>query len=297
MLLKGLTAATYTPMTETGELNLKVIPSYVDYLLASGMNAMYVCGTTGEGVSLSVSERQAVVEAFLAASDGRLPVVVQVGANSLAECCELASHAWKTGASAISATAPSYFKVGTEKMLVDFMAPLAAAAGELPFYYYHIPAFTGAALDMIRFLQLAEERIPNLAGIKFTDTRAFEYQECLEWKAGKYEILWGCDEMLLSALVLGAQGGIGSTYALIPHVYRQLWEAWSGGDLANARKYQAESWQYVRWCNSFGAFHAVQKYLCTLLGFEMGPPRLPLPGLTEEQKKQIEEEFSRFLKR
>lgn len=297
MLLQGLTSATYTPMTESGELNLAVIPDYVEYLVEKGLNALYVCGTTGEGISLTTDERKALLEAFVSAVNGRIPVVVQVGANSVRECVSLAAHAQSVGASALSATAPSYYKVTTEAALLDFMKLLAAGAPELPFYYYHIPSFTGAALDMPKFLKMAEGEIPNLAGLKYTDTKVFEYQECMTMENGRFEVLWGCDEMLLSALAVGAKGGIGSTYALIPSVYQGILGAWERGDLPSARFMQLQSWKYVRWCNASGPFHAVQKYLLSLLGLEMGPCRTPLGNLSESQKVKIAAECRRFLEK
>ncbi|MDO4628723.1 MAG: dihydrodipicolinate synthase family protein [Planctomycetia bacterium] len=295
MLLQGLTSATYTPLTSDGELNLSVIPAYVDYLIEKGLNALYVCGTTGEGISLTTDERKTLLEAFIHAVNGRIPVVVQIGANSVKECVSLASHAQTVGASAISATAPSYYKVTSETTLLDFMKRLAAGAAELPFYYYHIPSFTGATLNMPKFLKMAESEIPNLAGLKYTDTKVFEYQECMTLENGRFEVLWGCDEMLLSALVVGAKGGIGSTYALIPTVYQGIIAAWERGDLPTARMLQLQSWKYVRWCNASGPFHAVQKYLLSLLGLEMGPCRTPLGNLSDEQKTKIASEYRRFL--
>lgn len=295
MLLKGLTSATYTPMTAEGELNLSVIPDYVEYLIEKGLNALYVCGTTGEGISLTADERKSLLEAFVNAVGGRVPVVVQIGANSVKECVSLAEHAQRAGASAISAAAPSYYKVTTEAALLEFMKPLAAGAPDLPFYYYHIPSFTGAALDMARFLQMAENEIPNLAGLKYTDTKVFEYQECMTLENGRFEVLWGCDEMLLSALAVGAKGGIGSTYALIPAIYQGILGAWERGDLPSARFLQLQSWKYVRWCNASGPFHAVQKYLLSLLGLEMGPCRTPLGNLSDIQKAKIASEYRRFL--
>lgn len=295
MLLQGLTSAAYTPLTSDGELNLRAIPDYVEYLIEKGLNALYVCGTTGEGISLTTDERKTLLEAFVGAVHGRIPVVVQVGANSVKECVSLASHAQSVGADAISATAPSYYKVTTEASLLDFMKQLAAGAPKLPFFYYHIPSFTGAALDMPKFLKMAENEIPNLAGLKYTDTKVFEYQECLTMENGRFEVLWGCDEMLLSALAVGAKGGIGSTYALIPEIYQGILAAWDRGDIPSARFLQLQSWKYVRWCNASGPFHAVQKYLLSRLGLEMGPCRTPLGNLTDEQKSKIDAEFRRYL--
>ena len=147
--LTGLIAATYTPMDEGGRPNPAPIGPMVDRLLDEGVAGLYVCGSTGEGMSLTGTERRVVTESFVAAAAGRVPVIAQVGHNSLREAAELAAHAAGIGADVISATAPSYFKINTVEILVDCMAEIAAAAPALPFYYYHIPVLTGASLDMV----------------------------------------------------------------------------------------------------------------------------------------------------
>ena len=128
MKLNGLIAATYTPFDENGNLNLSQVPKMVDHLVASKVDGLYVCGSTGEGVSLTSDERRAVAEAYLSAakesSEPAMPVVVQVGHNSLSEAEKLAEHAQAIGATAISANAPSYFKVTNVETLVSCMAKI-----------------------------------------------------------------------------------------------------------------------------------------------------------------------------
>jgi N-acetylneuraminate lyase len=127
--LKGLIAATYTPMDEDGRLRLAEVPPMVNRLIDDGIEGLYVCGSTGEGMSLTGAERRLVAEAFVQAAGRRVPVVVQVGHNSVAEAAELAAHAQQIGADAVSATAPSYFKIGTVELLAECMAEIAADKG------------------------------------------------------------------------------------------------------------------------------------------------------------------------
>ena len=200
------------------------------------MDGLYVCGSTGEGVSLTSHERQQVAEAFVEAAGGEMPVVVQVGHNSLAESRALAAHAASIGASAISANAPSYFKVTDVDTLVRCMQFVASGAADLPFYYYHIPHLTGAQVDMLDFLQLGSQEIPNLVGIKFTSPMLHEYRACLGYAEGQFDILWGSDEMLLSALAMGATGAVGSTYNVAGPSYQKLIECFRAGDIAGAQR-------------------------------------------------------------
>ncbi len=293
-MLQGLTAATFTPFDEKGNLKLGIVDDYVEYLIRSGINALYVCGTTGEGVNMTVSERQQVAEAFIRAVNDRIPVVVQVGANSLVDCRELAAHAESVGATAVSANAPSYFRIDSTKILADCMTEIAAAAPKTPFYYYHIPSFTGVSVDMTEFLTLMETQSPQFAGIKYTDTKVFAYQEAITYNNGKYEILWGCDEMLLAGLVVGGKGGVGSTYGLAPALYRKILDAWDKNDLETARQWQRRSWEMVKVLLRYGHILPTQKAVMKMLGFDFGTSRLPITPLKSDAESQIRADLEKI---
>jgi N-acetylneuraminate lyase len=284
--LTGLIAATYTPMKNDGSLNLEQVPRMVDQLSAEGTSGLYVCGSTGEGMSLSGEERRRATEAFVRAAEGRMPVVVQVGHNSLAEARELASHAQTIGADAVSATSPSYFKPGSVEILVDCMAEIAAGAPELPFYYYHIPMLTGAEMDMVEFLRSGARKIPNLVGLKYTNPTVHELQACLESEGGRHDILWGVDEMLLSALCVGVRGAVGSTYNIAAPLYVRLLEAWREGRLEEARRLQALSVAMIRHLACF-PFHPAMKAVMGMIGLDCGRCRLPHPKLSDGERDRI----------
>jgi len=284
--LTGLVAATHTPFNADGEVNLAVVPQIVEHMIASGISALYVAGSTGEGVSLTAAERRAVAEAYVAAADRRLPVIVQVGSNSLAEARDLAAHAQSVGADVVSANAPSYFKISSVDGLIDAMLQIASAAPELPFYYYHIPRFTGAEVDMIAFLRAAGEVMDNLAGLKYSDLKVHEYQACLNLDDGRFDVLWGCDEMLLSALAVGAKGAVGSTYNIAAPLYRRIIDAWDAGDIASARKWQLCSVELVRVLLAHN-LHPSIKAVMGMFGIDVGPCRLPLGGLDDGQKAEL----------
>ncbi len=168
MKLKGLIPAVFTPMKENGSLNLDKVDAVVEHLLFDKVSGIYVCGSTGEGSSLSVEERMATALAYVSAVNKRIPVIVHVGHNSLVEARNLATHAQKIGADAIAAVPPSYFKINSIEKLVDCAAEVASAVPEMPFYYYNIPSLTGVEFDMVEFIQLGAKRIPNFVGIKYS---------------------------------------------------------------------------------------------------------------------------------
>src|SRR5690606_29017550 len=130
---------------------------------------VFICGSTGEGMSMTVEERKATAEAWADVAPGHdLEVIVQVGANSQRDAMELASHAANLKVRSISAHAPCYFLPKSVDDLIEFFVPVAKAAKGTPFYYYDIPDMTGVRLPTAEFLRRGQDRIPNLAGVKYT---------------------------------------------------------------------------------------------------------------------------------
>ncbi len=279
--LNGLVAATYTPLNDDRSVNPTLVRPLVEHVLQGGCSGLYVCGSTGEGMSLSGSERRVVVEAYVDAVDGRAPLIVQVGHNSVSEARQLANAAEQARADAISATCPSYFNVSDVETLVACMAEVAAGAPDLPFYYYHIPALTGSTIDMTEFLRRGADCIPNLAGLKYTDTKLHEFQECLELDDGRFDVVWGCDEMLLGALATGARGAIGSTYNIAAPLYQRIINAFADGNLNDARRLQSLSVNMIRTLNHF-PFHPAMKAVLAMQGFNVGGCRLPQVSLSDD---------------
>lgn len=278
--LTGLIAAPFTPMKENGDLNLPVVDRLADRLIQDGVKGAFVCGTTGESLSLTVDERKAVAEAWRRSCGDRLKLIVHVGHTSEREAADLAAHAAKIGADAVGAMAPPFFRPPGVEELVDWCAGIAKAAPDLPFYYYHIPSMTGVAASMTEFLALAEDRIPNLAGIKFTSEDLMEYAACLRYKGGRFDILFGRDEILLSALALGAKGAVGSTYNYAAPIYHEVIRAFEAGDMEAAQAAQDESIRLVKAFSKYGGL-AAQKAIMKWTGIDCGGVRLPLRDLPE----------------
>ncbi|QEG37386.1 dihydrodipicolinate synthase family protein [Bythopirellula goksoeyrii] len=284
--LTGLIAATCTPMRPGHAIDLDAICPLTDQLVADGVEGLYVCGSTGEGVSMTTDERKRVAEAFLAAAGGRVPVIVHVGHNSLADARDLAQHAQRAGATFTSAVAPNYFPIASVEVLVDAMATVAAAAPELPFYYYHIPAMTGVDLDMIEFLRQAGDRIDNFAGIKYTANSLDEYQQCVALDDGRFDVLYGYDELLLPSLAVGARGAVGCTYNIAAPLYRRIIEAFDAGDLARARADQLRAVQMIRTLSRFPFLPAVKAVLA-VIGAPCGTCRAPQPQLRDAEVQEL----------
>lgn len=285
--LTGLVAATHTPFHSDGSLNLAIVETQAAHLLANKVHTAFICGSTGESHSLTFEERRGLALRWSEVARGsQLKVVVHVGSNCLSDAATLARHAAQMGAVAISALAPSYFKPRSVSTLVDCCAQIASAAPETPFYFYDIPVLTGVNLSMPEFLAVARERIPNLAGLKFSNPDLMSYQLCLRVNDGAFDCPWGIDEALLAALSLGARGAVGSTYNFAAPIYHRLMEAFARGDLASAREEQFRSVQLVQLLAGFGYMGAA-KSVMQMLGVNVGAPRLPNAALAEAQQRAV----------
>lgn len=292
--LTGLFPAVFTPMHADGSVNLDLVPEVVEHLINDGVNGLYVCGSTGEGFSLTIAERKEVSEAYLQAVDSRLPVIIQVGHNSLLEARGLAEHAQAIGADAISAVPPSYYQIGNVEILIDCLSVILDGAPKLPFYYYHIPRLTHFELDVVSFLEKAEKKLPLLKGVKYSNFTVFELQACAELDGGHFNILFGSDEMLLAGLSAGAHGAVGSTYNFSAPLYRKIIQAFKEDDIGSAKEWQSHAVEMVRKINSFGSSWqngSALKAMMAVIGLDCGPPRLPQVSLSKDSINKMRDDL------
>lgn len=289
-----LIAAPFTPMTLEGDLHLAVVPEQARRLVATGVQGVFVGGTTGEGQSLTVDERLALAEAWAADPHrSQLELFIHVGHNSIRDAARLAAQARSLGADAIALHAATWFRYQSLGDLIEFCVPVAAAAAPLPFYFYDIPSITGVHLSAAAFLAEAKGRIPTLAGIKYTNPDCITLQECVQLDAGEYDILWGTDEALLAGVALGASGAVGSTYNFAAPLYLRLLEALRRGDWASARREQAAAIAMVRIFQRWPTLAAL-KFAMSLLGIDCGPVRPPLTNLSADDKARLRSELEKI---
>ncbi|XP_076195720.1 N-acetylneuraminate lyase isoform X1 [Aptenodytes patagonicus] len=343
--LQGLVAATITPMTPDGQINLSVIRQYVDYLVSEqNVKNVFVNGTTGEGLSLNIQERKQLAEEWVCQGKdncyvgecgeeevfwvrrivsrnklvrrltvcmdikekhrngtdglepGRFPwqeqtssqrldhVIIHVGALSLPESQELARHAAAIGASGIAVIAPFFFKPTNKDELIAFLQQVASEAPAVPFYYYHIPPLTGVKVCVEELLDGIKEQIPTFQGVKFSDTDLLDLAQCINKnEREQFAFLYGVDEQLLSALAIGADGAVGSTYNYLGQKTNLMLQAFAKPDLALARKYQFLTGEFLNFVIKLGFGVAQTKAVMTFVsGIPMGPPRLPLVDASED---------------
>jgi N-acetylneuraminate lyase len=295
--IRGLIAAPFTAFDKNDEINLEMVAEQQAMYKRNGLSGVFICGTTGESSALTMDEKKQLFKKW---SEYRTPdfkVIAFLGGTSVKECSELAQYASECNLDAVSITAPYYFKPANVKALAFFCQEVASAVPDMPFFYYHIPVFTGVNFPMINFLEIADELIPNLAGIKYTYENMMDYQLCLNFKNKKYNILWGRDEMLLPALSIGAVSAVGSTYGYMTPVYLKVIELFNESKPEEAAQMQLQAIRFIQLLDKFGG--GCGKAYMKSIGFDLGKHRLPVMNLTDDQYAEftqllVKMEFNRY---
>lgn len=288
----GLIDAPFTPFYENGDVNIEPIEAYAAMLHKNGLKGVFINGSSGEGYMLTTEERKILAERWVSVAPEGFKVIVHVGSCCLRDSVELARHAEAIGAWGIGSMAPPFPKVGRIEELVLYCEQIAAAAPSIPFYYYHIPAFNGAFLSMTELLKAVDGRIPNFAGIKYTFESLYEYNQCRLYKNGKYDMLHGQDETILPSLAQGgAQGGIGGTTNYNGRELVAIIDAWKRGDIEAAREHQNFSQAVINVICHFRGNIVGGKRIMKLIGFDLGPNRVPFQNMTLEEEQRMKEEL------
>ncbi len=288
----GLIDAPFTPFYENGEVNYEPIPAYAAMLKKNGLQGVFINGSSGEGYMLTDEERMALAEAWIKAAPEGFKVIVHVGSCCVKSSRKLAKHAAEIGAWGIGAMAPPFPKIGRVEELVAYISEIASAAPSLPFYYYHIPAFNGAFLPMVKLLEAVDGRVPNFAGIKYTFESIYEYNQCRLYKNGKYDMLHGQDETILPSLAMGgAQGGIGGTTNYNGRELVGIIEAWKAGDIETAREKQNFSQEVINVICHYRGNIVAGKRIMKLIGLDLGKNRTPFQNMTDEEEVRMKAEL------
>ena len=288
----GLIDAPFTPFYENGEVNLEPIEQYAKMLAKNGLKGVFINGSSGEGYMLTEDERMRLAERWVEVAPEDFKVIVHVGSTCVKSSERLAVHAQKIGAFGIGAMASPFPKVGRIEELVKYCEEIAAAAPELPFYYYHIPAFNGAFLSMLDFLKAVDGRISNFAGIKYTYESLYEYNQCRLYANGKFDMLHGQDETILPCLAMGgAQGGIGGTTNYNGRCLVGILDAWEHGDLEKARELQNFAQEVINVICHFRGNIVGGKRIMKLIGLNLGKNRTPFNNMTDEEEACMKQEL------
>ena len=285
--LNGLIAAVHTPMNDDFSVNYDTVAKQAEHFAGKGAAGVFVSGTTGESLSLSTAERIKLFEVWGKEADRHgLVNVAHVGCNSLPDAQELVRAAEATGAAAISAMAPTFFKPKDEAALCAWFVEMTRPGPALPFYFYDIPPMTGVTVDTAAFMLLAKERLQGFVGIKFTNQDLDLLARCMNHESVKADILFGTDERLIEGLALGCAGGVGSTYNFAAPLYRRIIDAYNRGDMEAAQADQARSVKMIERMFQSG-FGGACKAVMGFAGVDCGPVRPPINRLQPEAEASL----------
>lgn len=290
--IHGLIDAPFTPFDKEGNVNPAPIPAYARMLKKNGLKGVFINGSSGEGYMLTDDERRLLAETWIKSAPEDFKVIVHTGSCCARASRELARHAAECGAWGIGAMAPPFPKINRVEELVKYIEEIASGAPELPFYYYHIPAFNGAYLPMVKLLEAVDGRVPNFAGIKYTYESLYEYNQCRMYGDGKFDMLHGQDETILPSLAMGgARGGIGGTTNYNGRELAAIIDAWDRGDIEAAREHQNFAQEVINVICRYRGNIVAGKRIMKLIGLDLGPNRTPFQNMTDEEEAAMKAEL------
>jgi len=278
--LHGILPALVTPVNDAGEFQSKPYEQLLERMYGAGVHGIYVCGQTGEGFQLQNKERRAAVECAVQNSPDGANVVVHVGAPSTAEAVGLAKHAAEAGAHYVSSL-PPVGGYSFEEVKAYYAA--IAQASALPLLIYYFPTLSAAIKTTEQVLELCE--MPNVVGLKFTDSDFFRLWAIRQSGAVVFN---GSDEMLVSGLIAGANGGIGSTYNLMAASFVKMYTETADGNWEAARQTQSEINELIQVLLLYPV-NTVIKQVLQWTGLDCGPCILPRRKLNAAEQKNLRE--------
>lgn len=298
---RGIIPAFYACYDDDGAVSPENVRALTRYFVDRGVRGVYVNGSSGECIYLSVEERKIILENVMEAAEGKLTVIAHVACNNTKDSMELAKHAEQLGADAIAAIPPIYFRL-PEHAIAQYWNDISSAAPNTDFVIYNIPQLAGVALTMPLFAEMRKN--PRVIGVKNSSMPVQDIQMFCKEAGEGYVVFNGPDEQFISGRVIGAAGGIGGTYGAMPELFLKMDEYVKTGELEKARPVQyAVNDIIYKMCSAHGNMYAVIKgVLKRNEGLTLGSVRKPLAPLTdgdetivEEAAQMIREARTRFL--
>ncbi|TBL75243.1 dihydrodipicolinate synthase family protein [Paenibacillus thalictri] len=273
-----------------GRINPDAVCQLTEYLIQRGVQGVYVGGSTGEGLLQTVAERKLVLEHVAAQSGGRFTIIAHIGAMNTEDSMELARHAESLGVDAISSVPPFYY--GYSESAVKHYWTSIMDSCSLPFIIYHIPGATGFQLTT-PFLKTMLEH-PRLAGAKVTSFSSYELQQIKATGGENFVVFNGPDQQYLAGRSMGADGGIGSTYGMMPELFLKIEACYVRGNMAEAQRWQAKVNEIITDVRALGLFGSI-KEMIKLRGVDCGEPRRPLEPVKSGQYAELQRVYEKMM--
>lgn len=284
----GIIPAFYACYDEKGEINPKAIEEYTDYLIKKGVKGVYVGGSSGECIYQSVAERKLVLQHVMNRAKGKITVIAHIAANNTSDSMELAAHAESLGVDAIAAIPPIYFHL-PDYAIAEYWNDISSAAPNTDFIIYNIPQLAGVALSKACLGEMLKN--PKLIGVKNSSMPTMDIQIFKSLGGEDFVVFNGPDEQLVSGLAIGADGGIGGTYGVMPEVYIRMKELFDAGEVKRAAEIQNSANEIIyKMCSCRGNMYAVIKAIIKIReNIDLGSVRKPLYPLSEADMMTVRE--------
>lgn len=290
---QGVIPAFYACYDENGAVSAEGAKALTRHLISKGVKGVYVGGSSGECIYQHPDERKALLEAVMSEAEGKLTVIAHVGCNNTADSVELAAHAESVGVDAIASIPPIYFHL-PEHAIARYWNAMSEAAPKTEFVIYNIPQLAGTALTMSLLNEMLKN--PNVVAVKNSsmptqDIQMFKDAGIAARGEGNFVVFNGPDEQFVAGRAIGADGGIGGTYAVMPELYNAMHRLVDEGRIVEARAIQYDANRIIyKMCEAHGNLYAVQKELLhRMYGLNLGSVRAPMPGLVPSDEAVVVE--------
>lgn len=285
---RGIIPAFYACYDEEGNVSPERVRALTEFHIRKGVKGVYVCGSSGECIYQTVEERKITLENVMAVAKGKLTVIAHVACNNTRESEELARHAESLGVDAIASIPPIYFRL-PEYAIAQYWNRISAAAPNTDFIIYNIPQLAGVALTMSLLEEMKKNE--NVVGVKNSSMPVQDIQMFKAAGGDDWVVFNGPDEQLVSGLVIGAEGGIGGTYGVMPEVYLKIQELVRENKMEEAKKVQYMANEIIyKMCSCRGNMYGVIKEILRINeNLDLGSVREPLPALTEADMPIVKE--------
>lgn len=283
---KGVIPAFYACYDDEGNISTERTKQLTQYLIDKGVQGLYVGGSSGECIYQSKEERKLTLESVMEVAKGKITIIAHVACNNTADSAELAAHAQSLGVDAIASIPPIYFKL-PEHAIAAYWNDISAAAPETDFIIYNIPQLAGVALTMPLFKKMLENK--KVIGVKNSSMPVQDIQMFKDAGGEDFVVFNGPDEQFISGRMMGASGGIGGTYAVMPELFLKANALFEEGNFETAKAIQYDICRIIyAMCACHGNLYAVMKELLKRKGVNIGGVRAPLANIISEDIKQID---------
>lgn len=281
---KGIIPAFYACYDENGKINTDLVKAYTRHLIEAGVDGLYVGGSSGECIYQSVEERKLVLEEVMKEAKDQILIIAHVACNSTGDSMELARHAESLGVDAIAAIPPIYFKVG-DQGVAKYWNDISGAAPNTDFIIYNIPQLTGVNLNQNLLTLMLKN--PRVIGVKNSSMPSLDIFDFIHYSDQSLIVFNGPDEQLISGLSMGAVGGIGGTYGMMPALFIKLYQLVQDRqmDQAKALQYEINQLIYMAVSGKGSMYALIKEVLKQKYGFDFGGVRAPLMNIGEGDDK------------